>query len=124
MPLFSKAEVGMALSAFARQVGIPNELRFDRAADHMGLHRNSQCAIRKFRIECINSETCSPCQNRADNLIGIIKGGWKRRTDRQRIHKNCWSFGLVWEADMYSHTSYKGFTTGMERITGDNIDIS
>ena len=40
------------------------------------------------------------------------------------IPKNCWSFGLVWEADMYYHTLYKVGTTGMGRITGDTIDIS
>ena len=114
----------MALRAFARQVGIPNELHFDIAADQMGPHINFQRAIREFRFEWINSEPCSPWQNCADNLIGIIKGKWKLRTVRRRTPKNYWSFGLVWEADIYSHTSYKGGTTGMELITGDTIDIS
>ena len=41
-----------------------------------------------------------------------------------RIPKTCWSFGLVQEAEIYSCTSYKGVTTGMERITGDTIDTS
>ena len=29
IPLFGKAEVGMALSALLRQVGIPNEMHFE-----------------------------------------------------------------------------------------------
>ena len=49
--LISKAVVGMALRALARQVGIPNELHFDRAAEQMGPHSDFQCAIRGFRIE-------------------------------------------------------------------------
>ena len=31
---------------------------------------------------------------------------------------------MVWEADIYSQTLYKGGTTGMKRITGDTIYIS
>ena len=43
---------------------------------------------------------------------------------RQRIPKNCWSFELVWKADIYYRTSCKGGTKGMERITGETIDIN
>ena len=50
MPLFIKDEVGMELRAFEKQLVIPNELHFDRAADHIGPHSNFQCAIREFRI--------------------------------------------------------------------------
>ena len=42
----------------------------------------------------------------------------------RRITKNCWSFGLVWESDIYYISSYKGGNTGTERITGETIDIS
>ena len=38
MPLFSKAEVEMELRELARQVGIPNDIHFDRADEHMGPH--------------------------------------------------------------------------------------
>ena len=87
----------------------------------MGYHRNFQYAIREFRIEWRNSESWSPWKNRANNLIIIIKEEWKQRTVRRRIPKNFWSFGLAWEAEIYSHTLYKGGTTGMERITVDTI---
>ena len=43
---------------------------------------------------------------------------------RRLILKNCLSFGLVWEDGIYSHTLYKGDTRGMERISGETIDIS
>ena len=46
MNFFNKVEVGMALRAFAIQVGISNDLHFDRADDQMGPHINSQCVIR------------------------------------------------------------------------------
>ena len=41
VPLFSKAEVGTEIRVFARQVGIPNELHFDRTAEKMVPNRNS-----------------------------------------------------------------------------------
>ena len=50
MPLFSKAKFGVSLRAFAIQLGIPNELQFDRVAYQMAPHSNFQCAIREFRI--------------------------------------------------------------------------
>ena len=86
-------------------------------------HSGLQCAIREFGINWINSEPYSPWQNCAENLIGLIKGKWKRGTVRWIIQKNCWSFVLVWEPDIYSCTSYKDGTTGMELITSDTIDI-
>ena len=60
MPLFSKAKVVMVLRAFRRQVGIPNEMHFDREADSMGQYSDLQYFIREFSIEWINSEPCSP----------------------------------------------------------------
>ena len=104
MPFFSKDEVGMELRSFTRRLGIPNELHFDGADEQMGYHRNFQYDIREFRIEWRNSESCSPWQNRANNLIIIIKEEWKQRTVLRRILKNFWSFGLAWEAEIYSHT--------------------
>ena len=50
MYMFSKVEVGMVLRAFTRQVGIPNELHFDRADEQMVPHRNLQYTIREFSI--------------------------------------------------------------------------
>ena len=110
---FSKDEVGMALRAFTRQAGIPNEVHFDRSAEQMVPHSDFKRAIRELSIKWINSEPCSHRQNCADNMIGIIKGKWKRRTIFERIPKNCWSFGLAWEDNIYSCTSYKDCTTGV-----------
>ena len=42
----------------------------------------------------------------------------------RRIPKKYQSFRLVWEAEIYSRTSYRGGTTGEELITADTIDIS
>ena len=113
IPFFSKAEVGMAIISFMRQVGILNELHFGKAADQMGPHSNFQFAMRELSIEWINLEPFSPWQNHAENQILKIKGRWKRRKVCRRISKNCWSFGLVWEAGTYSCTLYKVGTTGM-----------
>ena len=44
--LFGKTGFGMALRALVIQVGILNELHFDKAADQMVLHSNFQCEIR------------------------------------------------------------------------------
>ena len=49
--MFSEAEVGMAIRALARQVGIPNEMHFIRAAEHMKPHSNFLCDISEFRVK-------------------------------------------------------------------------
>ena len=58
--LFRKAEVGMALRAFARQVGIPNELHFDRAAEQMGPQSDLKCAISESSIKWIIQNLSHP----------------------------------------------------------------
>ena len=45
MHFFRKVEVGRQLRDFDKQVGIPNELHFDRAAEQMGKRRKFQCAL-------------------------------------------------------------------------------
>ena len=120
---FSKAKVGMKLRAFARQVCFPIEINFHSEWADWTTQQPPMCN-QGIQYQMDNPEPCSPWQKSAENLIRIIKGKCKRRTVCRRIPKNCWSFGLRWEAEIYSSTSYKSGTTGMERINGDTIDIS
>ena len=51
MPLFSKAEVGMSFTAFANQLGIPNELHFDIATEQTGQKTDLQCVFKELCIQ-------------------------------------------------------------------------
>ena len=41
-----------------------------------------------------------------------------------KVLERFWSFGLFWEAKIYSQTLYKDGHTGMEHLIGDRVDIS
>ena len=43
---------------------------------------------------------------------------------RRNAPKCIWDFGLVWECEIYSRTANKDGRPGLERITGDTVDIS
>ena len=65
MPFFSKAEVGKALRALAKQLGIPNYLHFDRYSEYILLHsgflicyQGVQYQMEKFRTLLTLAESC------------------------------------------------------------------
>ena len=66
----------------------------------------------------------SPWQNKAENVIMIIKGKAKRRRVQSNKPKRFWGMGMVWEAEIYSCTAGKDGRPSLEQLTGDTIDIS
>ena len=66
----------------------------------------------------------TPWQNKAEILINIIKGRYKRIIVQINIPKRVWDFGMFWEAEIYSLTAVKDGRPSLERLTGDIIDIS
>ena len=66
----------------------------------------------------------TPWQNKAEILINIIKGKYKRRIVQINIPKKVWEFGMVWETEIYYHTTVKDRCPALEHLTGDTIDIS
>ena len=124
-PMTSKKYAGEALRKLARDVGIPNTLVTDGAGEQDGDNTEFQIALKDLRIDYRRTEPYSPWQNRAEDLVKIVKSKWKRRAIKKRIPRKFWDFGLlIWEAEIYSRTVDQTGRTPLEQITGDTIDIS
>jgi hypothetical protein len=123
-PMRTKGEAGIAIQKACCDIGVPNNLHMDNAAEQMGPNMVFQQTCRDNKINMSSTELHSPWQNACENIIGIIKKRAKGRRVRRRIPKCLWDFGIVWECEIYSRTANKHGRTGLEVITGDTIDIS
>ena len=123
-PMKSKAQAGEALHKVTKDVGVPNTIISDGAAEQTGPKTHFKQVMKKCHIDSRTTEPYSPWQNKAENSIGIIKGKAKRRRIRRQIPRRCWDFGIVWESEIYCRTAGKDGRTALERITGDTTDIS
>ena len=75
-------------------------------------------------MEVRTTEPYFPWQNKAENVIKIIKGKSKRRRVQRNILKRVWDFVMVYEAEIYSRTAGKDGRPALEQLTGDTIYIS
>ena len=75
-------------------------------------------------MEVRTTEPYSPQQNKSESVIKIIKVKANRIIVHSNIPKRFWDFGMVWEAEIYSHTLIKDGRPDLERLTGDTIYIS
>ena len=86
-PMKSKSQAGEALSKVTMDIGIPNCIISDGAKEESeGEFRNE---INRCHIDYRNTEPYSPWQNKAENIIGIIKDKAKRRRVRRRVPRRC-----------------------------------
>ena len=76
------------------------------------------------RMEVQTTEPHSPCQNKSESVIKIIKVKSRRRRVQMNTTKRVWVFGMVWEADIYYRTTGKDGRPALEQLTWDTIDIS
>ena len=123
-PMDSKAKAGQKLTELSHDVGIPNELYMDNAPEQVGKNSEMMKEIRRMKIRHHTTEPYSPWQNAAENIIGIIKSKHHQRMIRRNVPFDLWDYGMVWEAQIYSRTANKDGKVGLERLTGDSIDIS
>ena len=123
-PISTKEDAGEALQMNCRDVGVPDELHFDNANEMCGHGTKFQLICRENKIKTSTTEPHSPWQNRCENIVGIVGTKAKGRRARRRAPKCVWDFGLVWECEIYSRTAAKHGRTGLERLTGDTVDIS
>ena len=124
-PIRTKDEAGESLQRLCRDVGIPNELHSDNANEMTAPGTKFQQIVKDNKIKHTSIEPHSPWQNRCENIIGVIGKKAKARRARRRVPAKFWDYGLVWECEIYSRTARgTGDRTGIERLTGDSIDIS
>ena len=96
----------------------------DNAPEETGYNTEMQRLSRLERMEVRTTEPYSPQQNKSESVIKIIKVKANRIIVHSNIPKRFWDFGMVWEAEIYSHTLVKDGRPDLERLTGDTIDIS
>ena len=124
-PMKSKSEAGESLKKLIQDVGITNALTFDRAKEQVGENTEFQKTIKKYHIKQHQNEAETQKLNRAEDCVREIKRRWKQRIIRRRVPKRVWDFAMVWEAEILSRMCRHGnYYTGIERITGDTVDIS
>ena len=124
-PMSSKSQAGEALKSLAEDVGIPNELVVDGAAEQVGPKSDFMKTVNYLRTKIKRTEPYSPWQNQAESAIRELKKRWKHRMSVKKIPHRLWDYGLVYESEIMSRTARgSDKRTGMERITGDTPDIS
>jgi hypothetical protein len=124
VPMSTKSDAGYALDQFTQDIGIPNQLTFDGSGAQTGKKTRFREAIQHYRIQPHEVEPYSPFQNRAESAVRIIKSKWKKLMIKRKVPIRLWDFAFVWICEIYSRQSYKGGRTGMEKNTGDTVDIS
>ncbi|GFH56846.1 hypothetical protein CTEN210_13322 [Chaetoceros tenuissimus] len=120
----SKSDCGDSLQELCSQVGVPRELHRDNAPEMSGSETSFMKLCRSNKIISSYTEPHSPWQNKCENIIGVIMKKAKARRVRRRIPNKVWDYQIVWECQIYSRTCHNGKDTGLERLTGDTIDIS
>jgi hypothetical protein len=124
-PIESRKDIGKTLQHFVEDVGVPDELVFDGAAEHTGKNTEFQSNARYFKIKLRQTEAATPRQNRAELAIRELKKKWRDRVVRLKVPFRLWDYALVYEAEIMSRTARgQSKRTGMERVTGNTPDIS
>jgi hypothetical protein len=121
-----KSEVGQTLNDFCADVGIPEQLTGDLAAEQTGPNTDFMAAVRHYRIKMHWAEKGRHNQNHhAEREIGILKERWKQRMTQKSVPKRLWDYGLVYEGEILSRISRgNDGRTGYEELTGNTPDIA
>jgi hypothetical protein len=128
-PMESKASsnIARALQDFIDDVGIPDSLVCDFASEQTGKHTEVMKMIRQSNIRLrIAEKGRGITQNhRAETEIREIKTKWKTRMRENQVPTRLWDYGLVYISEIQSILARgDDHRPGLERITGDTIDIS
>ena len=128
-PMESKSgsQIAQALGEFISDVGIPDTLTCDFATEQTGPHTEVVKLMRRLHIKPrIAEKGRSITQNsRAEAEIREVKTKWKARMRSSQVPPRLWDYGLVYIAEIQSILARgPDFRTGIECLTGDNVDIS
>ena len=125
-PILSKSHVGDSLQELINDVGIPDWLYADLAAEHTATNTEFQQQAHKFHIQMHYAEKGRKNQNhRAEGEIGILKTRWKNRMAAKGVPSRLWDYGLVYESEILSRISRApNERSGIEQLTGETPDIS
>ena len=123
----SSAEIAHALQEFVNDVGVPDTLTFDLATEQSGRHTEVVQLMRRLNIKPRMAEKGRGItqNSRAEAEIREVKTKWKARMRMSQVPNRLWDYGLVYVAEIQSLLARgPDKRTGIERLTGDTIDIS
>ena len=125
-PLVSKAQCSSILLDMDADIGIPESIISDQAAETTGNNTDWMKHVRRMGIKMRWAEAGRKNHNtHAEREIGELKKRWKRRMIEKHVPRRLWDYGLVYEAEILSRISRgPGRRPGLEQITGKTIDIS
>jgi hypothetical protein len=127
-PMESKsgANIAAALNEFIDDVGIPDTLICDLASEQIGKHTEVMKIVRRRQIKMRMAEKGrGTTQNhRAETEIREVKTKWKTRMRASQVPARLWDYGLVYIAEIQSLLARGVNRPGIERVTGNTIDIS
>ena len=125
-PIILKSHTGDSLRELINDVGIPDRLYADLAAEHTGRNTEFQQQVHMFHIQMHYAEKGRKNQNhRAEREIGILKSRWKNQMAAKGVPSRLWDYGLVYESEILSRISRApNERSGIEQLTGETPDIS
>ena len=86
-----------------QDVGVPDELIADQAAEVTGKNTEWMKEVRRLKIKMKWAKAGRKNQNtQAEREIGELKKRWKRRMIQKQMPKRLWDYGLVYEAEILS----------------------
>jgi hypothetical protein len=124
--LESKAKVAQALTEFTDDVGIPDTLLSDGAAEVVGPNTDFMKEVNRLKIRLKLSEAGRSNQNyAAEREIGELKKRWRNRMSKRKVPPRLWDYGLIYEANILNRIPHgREQRTGIEMVTGETPDIS
>ena len=125
-PMESKSKVAHALTEFADDVGIPDSLLSDGAAEMVGPRTEFMKEVNRLKIRLRRSEVGRSNQNyAAEREIGELKKRWRNRMLKRKVPPRLWDYGLVYESNILNRIPRGPHQrTGIELVTGETPDIS
>ncbi len=95
-PLNLKARVAQTLSGFTDNVGIPDTLLSDGAAEVTGQHTDFMKEVNRLKIRLIRSEAGRSNKNySAKREISKLKKRWWNRMLKSKVPPQLWDYGLI-----------------------------
>ena len=125
-PLNSKAKVAQALTEFSDDVGIPDVLLSDGAAEVTGQHTDFMKEVNRLKFKLKRSEVGRSNQNyAAEREIGELKKRWRNRMLKRKVPPQLRDYGLHYESNILTRIPRgQQQRTGVEMVTRETHDIS
>ncbi len=124
-PLNSNARVAHALTGFTNDVGIPDMLLSDGAAEVTGQHTDFMKEVNRLKIRLRRSEAGLSNQNYAvERDIGELNKRWRNCMLKSKVPPRLWNYGLIYESNVLNRIPRgRHQRTVIEMIIGETPDI-